>query len=149
MAPIGGEFLGFWLHSTASVSPDLGAVSLLLLLIISIFFSALCSNCGRRSFDMSEPEMEETPSTLTKVAELDESTSSARENPMIDDIRNDEFENSVPVQSSEDESGPRFTPWRSHLGTQKQPGQIAPPLPSPPLSGEERLLFLSESPAGL
>lgn len=46
---------------------------------------------------------------------------SARDNPMIGDITNDELESSVPIQSSEDESGAWFTPWRSHLGSQKQP----------------------------
>jgi hypothetical protein len=33
--------------STATVSPDMGVFSLLLLLIISIFVTSLCSSCAR------------------------------------------------------------------------------------------------------
>ncbi|CAL8380237.1 unnamed protein product [Arctogadus glacialis] len=121
MAPVGREFLGSWMLSTATVSPDMGVFSLLLLLIISIFVTSLCSSCARRTFDMTEPVVEDTPSELTKVAKLEDSTTSAKENPLFNDIKIDEYENTLPVQSSEDESVPSYTPWRCHLVPQKQP----------------------------
>ncbi|CAL8403705.1 unnamed protein product [Boreogadus saida] len=121
MAPVGREFLGSWMLSTATVSPNMGVFSLLLLLIISIFVTSLCSSCARRTFDMTEPVVEDTPSELTKVAKLEDSTTSAKENPLFNDIKIDEYENTLPVQSSEDESVPSYTPWRCHLVPQKQP----------------------------
>ncbi|KAJ3593464.1 hypothetical protein NHX12_005799 [Muraenolepis orangiensis] len=106
MAPLGGEALDPWSLSSASVSPDLGVFSLLLLILISIYLTSLCIDC-RRS------------------AKLEESAPSARVNPMIDEIKKDELESSVSVQGTEEESGAWFPAWRSHLSTQQQPGQPA------------------------
>lgn len=123
MAPVAGAVAGSWAGS--SVSSEFGVLFLLLLLLLSIFLAALCSDCGRRSFDLGDTGVERTPSVLIKVKLED----TARENPMINDIKNDEKESSRPSGStatSEEEDGTWYKPWRSHLGLQQQETNHAP-----------------------
>ncbi|KAM9366772.1 uncharacterized protein ABDE67_003491 [Symphorus nematophorus] len=98
MAAVGSEVGGLWFLSSGVVS------FFLLLLLLSIFLTALCSDCKRHSFDLRESEFDRNPSSLIRVVKLEE-TMGARENPMIGEIQNDEKGNSA-----------SFTPWRSHLG---------------------------------
>lgn len=97
MAAVGAELSGFWFLSSGSVG------FFILLILLLVFLTALCSDCNRRSFELKDPEVDRNPSSLIRVVKLEE----ARENPMIDEIQNDEKE-FVP------EGG--FVPWRSHLG---------------------------------
>ncbi|KAI9531741.1 hypothetical protein NQZ68_038477 [Dissostichus eleginoides] len=92
MAPVGSE-VDVFLSS---------GVFLLLLVFLSIFLTALCSECTRRSFELRDPAGNKDPSTLIRVVKLEDAMV-ARENPMIAEIQNDE-KDSV-----------SFTPWRSHL----------------------------------
>ncbi|XP_030581485.1 uncharacterized protein LOC115777676 [Archocentrus centrarchus] len=101
MAAVGAEVTGSWLLSSGVVS------FFILLLLLSIFLTALCSDCGRHSFELRDPEVHRSPSTLISVVKLEE----ARENPTTDEIQNDE------KQFHPNEENPvQFTPWRSHLG---------------------------------
>ncbi|XP_070761484.1 teneurin-2 [Enoplosus armatus] len=101
MAAVGAEVAGSWFLSA-------GVFSFFILLLLSIFLTALCSECSRRSFELQEPE-DKNPSALVRVVKLEEAMV-ARENPMIKEIRNDEKE----FNSAEANTAP-FTPWRSHL----------------------------------
>ncbi|KAM9410716.1 uncharacterized protein KZ484_002735 [Pholidichthys leucotaenia] len=127
----------------SSVGPDLSGFSgfwspglvgfFILLILLSIFLTAVCSNCGRHSFELQEPQVQKTPSALIRVVKLEET----RENPTIDQIQDDEKQfrspEVIPVQFSsnsghqvetearaesmpEEEFSVQFTPWRSHLG---------------------------------
>ncbi|XP_019965426.2 uncharacterized protein [Paralichthys olivaceus] len=77
--------------------------SLLLLLLLSILLTALCSECSRRSFELQESERDTNHSTLISVVKLEEPVME-RVNPVISDIQNDEKGDSL-----------SFTSWRSHL----------------------------------
>ncbi|XP_071757220.1 uncharacterized protein LOC139913158 isoform X2 [Centroberyx gerrardi] len=102
MSPV-GEVMGSWSMSS-------GVVSLFLLLfLLSIFLTALCSDCGRRSFELQDPEVERNPSALIRVVKLEDAMV-GRENPMMHEIRNDEKE----------ENSSWYKPWRSHLGALQQ-----------------------------
>ncbi|KAI3376959.1 hypothetical protein L3Q82_000025 [Scortum barcoo] len=101
MAAIGVEVGGSWFTASGLLS------FFILLLLLSIFLTALCSDCGRRSFKLQEPE-EKNPSSLIRVVKLEEV---ARENPMISEIQNDEKDFNLG-----EENTVSFTPWRSHLG---------------------------------
>ncbi|XP_022064378.1 uncharacterized protein si:ch73-204p21.2 [Acanthochromis polyacanthus] len=120
MAAVGAELSGFWFLSSGSVG------FFILLILLLVFLTSLCSDCNRRSFELKDPEVDRNPSSLIRVVKLEE----ARENPMIDEIQNDEKEfgpeGSIPWRShvgapqSQTESGPEeapvsFPPWRSHL----------------------------------
>ncbi|KAM8762978.1 uncharacterized protein AB9X84_007525 isoform 1-T3 [Acanthopagrus schlegelii] len=98
MAAVGSEVTGSWFLSSEVVG------FFILLLLLSIFLTALCSDCRRRSFELRGPEVDRNPSSLIRVVKLEEALG-ARENPMINEIQNDEKGD---VAS--------FTPWRSHLG---------------------------------
>lgn len=96
MAAVGAEVAG-----SGFLSP--GVISFfILLLVLSIFLTALCSECKRRSFELRECE-DKQPSALIRVVKLEDAMM-ARENPMINEIQKDEKANTV-----------TFTPWRSHL----------------------------------
>ncbi|XP_070686538.1 uncharacterized protein [Pempheris klunzingeri] len=104
MAAVGAEVAG------SLCFPPPGVVGFfILLLLLSIFLTALCSNCGRRSFELREPE-EKNPSALIRVVKLEE-VMVVRENPMINDIQNDEKD-----LSPAEESVASVPSWRSHLG---------------------------------
>ncbi|XP_073320694.1 uncharacterized protein [Pagrus major] len=98
MAAVGSEVTCSWFLSSGVVS------FFILLLLLSIFLTALCSDCRRRSFELRDPEVDRNPSSLIRVVKLEEAMG-ARENPMINEIQNDEKGNAA-----------SFTPWRSHLG---------------------------------
>ncbi|XP_072235901.1 uncharacterized protein [Leuresthes tenuis] len=102
----------------------------ILLILLSIFLTALCNDCSRRSFELRDPELNRNPSTLIRVVKLEE----VRENPMIDDIQKDEGEfrpkeaTAEPFGAFQGQQGapqtppeplpeeePSFTPWRNHL----------------------------------
>ncbi|XP_056229302.1 uncharacterized protein si:ch73-204p21.2 [Seriola aureovittata] len=102
MAAVGAEVTASWFLSSGVVG------FLIILLLLSIFLMALCSNCGRRSFELRDSETDKNPSALIRVVKL-EDTREARENPMISEIQNDEKEFTR-------HEGNSFTPWRSHLG---------------------------------
>ncbi|KAM4743825.1 uncharacterized protein FYW61_000067 isoform 2-T2 [Anableps anableps] len=126
MAAVGAAVTGSWF-------PSPGLVGLLvLLLLLSIFLAALCSDCNRNSFELQESKAEKHPSALIRVVKLEE----VKENPMIGEIQKDEKEfrpegdPAVPCSSSESQQGelqPRSDPnpsegtslhvpsWRSHL----------------------------------
>ncbi|XP_041638467.1 uncharacterized protein si:ch73-204p21.2 [Cheilinus undulatus] len=83
MAAVGAEV------TASSFFFSSGVVSFfILLLLLSIFLTALCSDCGRRSFELREPE-DKNPSALIRVVKLEEAMV-ARENPMISEIQKDE-----------------------------------------------------------
>ncbi|XP_020511789.2 uncharacterized protein si:ch73-204p21.2 [Labrus bergylta] len=87
-----------------------GVVSFfILLLLLSIFLTALCSDCGRRSFELREPE-DKNPSALIRVVKLEEAMV-ARENPMINEIQKDEKE-----FKSVEENTVSFSALRSQMG---------------------------------
>ncbi|XP_040894159.1 uncharacterized protein si:ch73-204p21.2 [Toxotes jaculatrix] len=98
MAAVGAGVTGSWFLSSGVVS------FFILLLLLSIFLTALCSDCTRHSFELRDSETDKNPSALIRVVKLEE-TVVVRENPMISEIQNDEKENPI-----------TFTPWRSHLG---------------------------------
>ncbi|XP_033505491.1 uncharacterized protein LOC117271422 isoform X2 [Epinephelus lanceolatus] len=104
MAAIGAEVAGSWFLSSGV------AGFFILLVLLSIFLTALCSDCNKRSFELRESEADKNPSTLIRVVKLEEAMV-ARENPMINEIQNDEKDFN-PGQ----ENTVSFTPWRSHLG---------------------------------
>ncbi|XP_071345968.1 uncharacterized protein [Trachinotus anak] len=105
MAAVGAEVTGSWFLSSS------GVVGLfIVLLLLSIFLTALCSDCSRRSFELGDSETDKNPSALIRVVKLEES-GGARENPMIREIQTDEKE-----FSPHEENSVPFTPWRSHLG---------------------------------
>ncbi|XP_040925963.1 uncharacterized protein si:ch73-204p21.2 isoform X2 [Betta splendens] len=86
MAAIGAEV-------TSSFFLPPGVVSVfILLLLLSIFLTSLCSDCGRRSFELQESSVDKHPSSLIKVVKLEDAMT-ARENPMIHEIQSDEKEN--------------------------------------------------------
>ncbi|KAM4603054.1 uncharacterized protein ACJ7VT_019595 [Polymixia lowei] len=101
MAPVGGEVAGSWTVSLVSYSPEVALLCLLVLLLLSIFLTALCNDCGRQSFDLRDSELERNPSALIKVVKLEDAMV-ARENPMINEIRIDEKDG---VQISNGTSG--------------------------------------------
>ncbi|XP_044052198.1 uncharacterized protein si:ch73-204p21.2 isoform X2 [Siniperca chuatsi] len=103
MAAVGAEVTGSWFLSSGVVS------FFILLLLLSIFLTALCSECSRRSFELRDSE-DKNPSTLIRVVKLEEAMV-ARENPMISEIQNDEKELSPAGANTVS-----FTPWRGHLG---------------------------------
>ncbi|XP_047435856.1 uncharacterized protein si:ch73-204p21.2 [Mugil cephalus] len=104
MAAVGAEVTGSWFLSSGVVG-FLGF--LVLLVLLSIFITALCSHCNRHSFDLQHSGVDRNPPALIKVVRLEET----RENPMINEIQNDE------KQFRHDEENPvGSTPWRSHLG---------------------------------
>ncbi|XP_034535044.1 uncharacterized protein si:ch73-204p21.2 isoform X2 [Notolabrus celidotus] len=136
MAAVGAEVTGSPLFLSSGV-----VGFFILLLLLSIFLTALCSDCGRRSFELREPD-DKNPSALIRVVKLEEAMV-ARENPMISEIRNDEkdfkptaemptvptvstvsfvaLRNHMGAPQNHQESNPEeeisvsFTPWRSHL----------------------------------
>ncbi|KAM4743832.1 uncharacterized protein FYW61_000067 isoform 4-T9 [Anableps anableps] len=80
MAAVGAAVTGSWF-------PSPGLVGLLvLLLLLSIFLAALCSDCNRNSFELQESKAEKHPSALIRVVKLEE----VKENPMIGEIQKDE-----------------------------------------------------------
>ncbi|CAI5646411.1 uncharacterized protein si:ch73-204p21.2 isoform X1 [Oreochromis niloticus] len=106
----GPDVIEMWLLSSGVVS------FFMLLLILSIFLTGLCSDCGRHSFELQDPEVNRTPSTLISVVKLEE----VRENPTINEIQNDEKQS-----RPEEEVSVQFTPWRSHLGVPQSQDQNA------------------------
>ncbi|XP_016520537.1 uncharacterized protein LOC103129415 isoform X3 [Poecilia formosa] len=95
MAAVGADATGLWL-----LTPGL---FLLLLILLSIFLTALCSDCNRNSFELQDSKTEKAPSALIRVVKLEE----VKENPMIGEIQKDEREfrpggdPAEPVSSSE------------------------------------------------
>lgn len=85
-------------------------VSLLLLLLLSVLLAALCSDCNRQSFELQDSMVEKNPSTLISVLKLEDAIV-AKENPMINEIQNDEKD-----FTPSEENSIQFTPWRCHLG---------------------------------
>lgn len=110
MAAVGAEVTGspFFLLS--------GVIGFfILLLLLSIFLTALCSDCGRRSFELREPE-DKNPSALIRVVKLEEAMV-ARENPMINEIQRDEKDfNPAEVYKVPTVATVSFSALRSHMG---------------------------------
>ncbi|XP_042077499.1 uncharacterized protein si:ch73-204p21.2 isoform X1 [Haplochromis burtoni] len=106
----GPDAIELWLLPSGVVS------FFILLLILSIFLTGLCSDCGRHSFELQDLEVNRTPSTLISVVKLEE----VRENPTINEIQNDEKQS-----RPEEEVSVQFTPWRSHLGAPQSQDQNA------------------------
>ncbi|XP_063336906.1 uncharacterized protein si:ch73-204p21.2 [Pelmatolapia mariae] len=106
----GPDVIELWLLSSGVVS------FFIILLILSIFLTGLCSDCGRHSFELQDLEVNRTPSTLISVVKLEE----VRENPTISEIQNDEKQS-----RPEEEVSVQFTPWRSHLGAPQSQDQNA------------------------
>ncbi|XP_018548439.1 uncharacterized protein LOC108894297 isoform X3 [Lates calcarifer] len=92
MAAVGAEVAGPWFLSSGGVG------FFIILLLLSVFLTALCSNCGRRSFKLQHAAEDKNPSTLVRVGKLEETRAAARENPMINEIQNDEKD--VPTNGS-------------------------------------------------
>ncbi|XP_062422489.1 uncharacterized protein si:ch73-204p21.2 isoform X2 [Pungitius pungitius] len=100
MAAFGPDISGSWLSTSGVVG------FFILLLLLSIFLSALCSECSRRSFELKDSEVDKDPSTLIKVVKLEEGLVGT-ENPRINDLTDDTDLNPC--------DGNTYTPWRSHL----------------------------------
>ncbi|KAG7239556.1 hypothetical protein INR49_028707 [Caranx melampygus] len=81
MAAIGAEVTASWFLSSGVVG------FFILLLLLSIFLTALCSDCSRRSFELRDSDTNKNPSALIRVVKLEDT---ARENPMISEIQSDE-----------------------------------------------------------
>ncbi|XP_036067277.1 uncharacterized protein si:ch73-204p21.2 [Oryzias melastigma] len=114
--------------SASSLSSGL-VPAFVLLLLLTIFLTALCSDCNRRSFELKDPESAKSPPALIRVVRLEE----VRENPMIQEIQKDEKEfhpkeetpsSPFHIQQGEpktdedslpEETPVSFIPWRSHL----------------------------------
>ncbi|XP_026234872.1 uncharacterized protein si:ch73-204p21.2 [Anabas testudineus] len=119
MAAVGAEVTSSWFLSSGVVS------FFILLLLLSIFLTSLCSDCGRRSFELQDSKVEKNPSALIKVVKLEEAMM-ARENPMIDEIQKDEKGERRAAHFTrkrktmkihcEDENHVQVTTWKSHLG---------------------------------
>ncbi|XP_029283611.1 uncharacterized protein LOC115005805 isoform X3 [Cottoperca gobio] len=95
----------------------------LLLLLLSIFLTALCSECSRRSFELRDSTADREPSSLIRVVKLEDAMV-ARENPMIGEIQYDEKE----FNPSEG-STVSVSPWRSHLGELQNHQDVHSPPP--------------------
>ncbi|XP_018548437.1 uncharacterized protein LOC108894297 isoform X1 [Lates calcarifer] len=104
MAAVGAEVAGPWFLSSGGVG------FFIILLLLSVFLTALCSNCGRRSFKLQHAAEDKNPSTLVRVGKLEETRAAARENPMINEIQNDEK-----GSNTKEQNPVPYTPWRSHL----------------------------------
>ncbi|XP_039994188.1 uncharacterized protein si:ch73-204p21.2 [Xiphias gladius] len=132
MAAVGAEVTGAWFLSSGAVG------FFILLLVLSVFLAALCSNCNRRSFELRDSREDKNPSALITVVKL-EDTMMARENPTISEIRSDEKDvqtnggasvmetggdsNAAGESNPGEENSVQFMLWRSHLGaSQKQDG---------------------------
>ncbi|KAK7912786.1 hypothetical protein WMY93_012997 [Mugilogobius chulae] len=78
----------------------------LVLLVLSVLLSTMCSHCGRRSFELRDTTPEKGPSALVRVVKLEET----QENPVT--YKGKDFP---------DDQGNlhNITPWRSHLGAQQ------------------------------
>ncbi|MED6278183.1 hypothetical protein CHARACLAT_021081, partial [Characodon lateralis] len=124
MAAVGAEVTRLWFLSS-------GLVGLfIIVLLLSIFLTAICLDCNRHSFELQDSETEKHPSALIRVVKLEE----VKENPMIGEIQKDEKEfhpkgdPAVSLSSSQSQQGElqtlpdpnpsegtSVTPWRSHL----------------------------------
>ncbi|XP_068583813.1 uncharacterized protein [Cebidichthys violaceus] len=104
MTAVGVEVGGSWF-------PTSGVVGFfIVLLLLSIFLTALCSQCSRRSFELRDCEADRDPSALIKVATLEEAVE-VRDNPAINESLRDELDLNPSKGTTVS-----FTPWRSHLG---------------------------------
>ncbi|XP_068174888.1 uncharacterized protein si:ch73-204p21.2 [Antennarius striatus] len=91
-----------------------GPISVVLLfLLLSIFLTALCSDCKRQSFELQDPNADKNPPNLISVVSLEDALE-VRENPAIDEIQKDEV-NPVSV-----------TNWSGHWGAPQNPQQNFP-----------------------
>ncbi|KAM6923279.1 uncharacterized protein PEZ65_011449 isoform 1-T1 [Lycodopsis pacificus] len=97
MAAVGAEVGGSWFLTSGVVG---------FFIVLSIFLTALCSECSRRSFELSDAEADKDPSALIKVAKLEDAVV-VTDNPMTGD------ETDLNPGKGDTVS---FTPWRSHLG---------------------------------
>ncbi|XP_032417405.1 uncharacterized protein LOC116719226 [Xiphophorus hellerii] len=101
MAAVGAEATGSWF-----LTPEVFLL-LILIILLSIFLTTLCSDCNRNSFELQDSKTEKPPSALIRVVKLEE----VKENPMIGEIQKDEREFSPggdpaePVSSSEGQQG--------------------------------------------
>ncbi|XP_034016508.1 uncharacterized protein si:ch73-204p21.2 isoform X2 [Thalassophryne amazonica] len=135
MAPVGAEVSGSFLLSSDVI------ILFVLLLLLSVFLAALCTDCIRHSFELQDAKVEKHPSVLINVVKLEDSMT-ARENPVLHEIQSDEkdvqtngstagkrtgSDSDTAAESNEDENSISFIPWRSHLVV-SQPH--APPLTS-------------------
>ncbi|XP_035599105.1 uncharacterized protein LOC118362675 [Oncorhynchus keta] len=116
MAPV-GEFMESWAVSVSKSFSIEVVVFSLLFLLLSIILLALCTICGRQSFELQDGggEVGSTQSQLMRVVKLEDALA-ARENPMINDIRKNERdfshipEERVPEQLPAEQDGIRFKP---------------------------------------
>lgn len=128
MAPV-GEFMESWAVSVSKSFSIEVVVFSLLFLLLSIILLALCTICGRQSFELQDGggEVGRTQSQLMRVVKLEDALA-ARENPMINDIRKNERdfshipEERVPEQLPAEQDGIRFKPGRSRRVAPDQQG---------------------------
>lgn len=102
----------------------------ILLLLLSVFLTALCGDCNRHSFELHDSKAEKHPSALIRVVKLEE----VKENPMMAEIQKDEKEfrpegdpavsppgsqqgalQTLPEPSPSEGTSAHVPPWRSHL----------------------------------
>ncbi|XP_034016515.1 uncharacterized protein si:ch73-204p21.2 isoform X3 [Thalassophryne amazonica] len=121
MAPVGAEVSGSFLLSSDVI------ILFVLLLLLSVFLAALCTDCIRHSFELQDAKVEKHPSVLINVVKLEDSMT-ARENPVLHEIQSDEKE------SNEDENSISFIPWRSHLVVSQPHVLNREPCEAPPLT---------------
>ncbi|XP_029354557.1 uncharacterized protein LOC115041322 isoform X2 [Echeneis naucrates] len=97
MAAVGVEVSGSWILSG-------GIGFFIVLLLLSIFLTALCSDCRGHSFELRDSDADRNPSALIRVVKLEES-GAARDNPMIREIQNDEKDVQTDSSAAVVESG--------------------------------------------
>ncbi|XP_029354555.1 uncharacterized protein LOC115041322 isoform X1 [Echeneis naucrates] len=125
MAAVGVEVSGSWILSG-------GIGFFIVLLLLSIFLTALCSDCRGHSFELRDSDADRNPSALIRVVKLEES-GAARDNPMIREIQNDEKDvqtdsSAAVVESGGDsaaeavEKSVEVLLWRSHLRESQKQG---------------------------
>uniref|UniRef100_A0AAV2LLV2 Uncharacterized protein n=1 Tax=Knipowitschia caucasica TaxID=637954 RepID=A0AAV2LLV2_KNICA len=77
----------------------------LVLLVLAVLLSALCTHCGRHSFELRDTTPEKGPSALIKVVKLEEAGEHTSAN-----------------KDGTDGRAYNIPPWRSHLGSGTGPG---------------------------
>ncbi|XP_068596712.1 uncharacterized protein si:ch73-204p21.2 [Brachionichthys hirsutus] len=124
MAVVGAEVAGSWVLSPGPVTVSI------LLLLLSIFLTALCSKCMRHSFELQDSNADKNPSNLISVVSLEEALE-VRENPSINEIMSDEVK-AVSATNWNDHWGAPQNPEQNHHAVQTNGSAAATTTPGEP-----------------
>ncbi|KAJ0044120.1 hypothetical protein NL108_008360 [Boleophthalmus pectinirostris] len=105
----------------------------LVLLVLTVLLSVLCSHCGRRSFELRDTTPEKGPSALVRVVKLEETQdypikqnatdfADVQDNPHVTSWRSHLGEPQVQDHSSDNVPG-MIPQWKSHLEAQMHAGR--------------------------